>query len=109
MVPEPPMVLMNGSTTVITNAVATAASMALPPRARMAAPTSAPSGCSATTRPRGASGVFLVTTSSDRIIDASLARSARLILRDVGETRAHEVEPPAHGVDPRLGGVGPDL
>src|SRR5712691_5919747 len=113
MVPAPPIVLMKGSTTVIANAVATAASMALPPRARIAAPTSAPIGCSATTRPRGASGVFLVTTSSERIIDGPFARSARLILRDVHETDAGEVEPPSHRVDPGFGrlrlDVGPIL
>src|SRR5712692_1273375 len=113
MVPAPPMVLMKGSTTVIANAVATAASMALPPRARIAAPTSAPIGCSATTRPRGASGVFLVTTSSERIIFPSFVRSARLILRDVHETDAGEVEPPSHRVDPGFGrlrlDVGPIL
>ena len=62
------MVDMNGSTTVIANAVATAASTAFPPRPRMVAPTSAPSGCSAVTMPRGASGVRFVTRSSERII-----------------------------------------
>src|SRR5713101_30145 len=109
IVPAPAIVLMKGSTTVIANAVATAASMALPPPARIAAPTSAPIGCSATTRPRGASVVFLVTTSSERIIDGSFARSARLILRDVHETDAGEVEPPSHRVDPGFGRLGLDV
>ena len=67
MTPEPAMVDMKGSTTVIANAVATAASTALPPRSRMRAPTSAPRGCSATTMPREASGVCLVTASAERI------------------------------------------
>ena len=49
IVPAPPSVLMNGSTTVMAHAVATAASTALPPRARISAPARAPSGCSATT------------------------------------------------------------
>ena len=68
MVPEPAMVDMNGSTTVMANAVATAASTALPPRARMPAPTSAPRQCSAATIPFRASGVCLVTTRRDRIM-----------------------------------------
>ncbi len=68
IVPEPASVDMKGSTTVIANAVATAASTALPPSSRIVAPTRAPRGCSATTRPRGASGVCLVTTSSDWIM-----------------------------------------
>ncbi len=68
IVPAPAIVDMNGSTTVIANAVATAASTALPPRSRMRAPTSAPRGCSATTIPREASEVRLVTLSVDRII-----------------------------------------
>jgi hypothetical protein len=50
-VPEPAIVDMNGSTTVMAKAAATAASTALPPRSRMRAPTSAPAGCSATTIP----------------------------------------------------------
>jgi hypothetical protein len=42
MVPEPASVLMKGSTTVIANAVATAASTALPPASRISVPTRAP-------------------------------------------------------------------
>src|SRR5438105_10692046 len=67
MVPPPAIVLMKGSTTVIAKAVATAASTALPPPARMAAPTSAPTGCSATTRPWRARAVCFVTRRRDRI------------------------------------------
>ncbi len=68
IVPEPAKVLMNGSTTVMAKAVATAASTALPPTFRTRAPASAPSGCSAVTRPRGARGVCFVTTSRERIM-----------------------------------------
>src|SRR5215813_321706 len=56
IVPAPPIVLMNGSTTVIAKAVATAASIALPPRASTPAPTSAPLGCEATTDQRSLLG-----------------------------------------------------
>src|SRR5262245_57395799 len=107
MVPEPAMVDMNGSTTVIAKAEATAASTALPPRSRMAAPTSAPRGCSATTMPRAASGVCLVTTRRERIMEPP-ALLGREILRDVDEIRALEVQPPAGGIDPRLVGVALD-
>ena len=68
MVPPPARVDMKGSTTVMATAVATAASTALPPRSRMAAPASAPSGCCATTMPRRATGVRFVTTLVDRIM-----------------------------------------
>jgi len=44
IVPDPAIVDMNGSTTVIANAVATAASTALPPRSSIRAPTRAPIG-----------------------------------------------------------------
>ena len=74
MVPPPATEDMKGSTTVIANAVATAASTALPPRARMPAPTSAPSGCSAATRAR-ALGVCLVTERVERIMRVSFANS----------------------------------
>src|SRR5262249_35936004 len=108
IVPEPAMVDMNGSTTVMANAVATAASTALPPRARIAAPTAAPRGCSATTMPRAASGVCLVTTTRERIMrPPGLLRLGR-VLRDVHEALAGEVEVPADGIDPHLGGVALD-
>src|SRR5579875_3240363 len=47
----PPTPLMNGSTTPMAKAVATAASMALPPRRSISAPASAASGCIAATIP----------------------------------------------------------
>src|SRR5437667_11039035 len=97
---------MNGSTTGIANAVATAASTALPPRARMAAPISAPVGCSVVTSPRAASGVVLVRLKRERIMDASSERSVPLeVLRDRHELRSGEVEPPTEVVDPCLGDV----
>src|SRR5436190_7314694 len=107
IVPEPAIVLMNGSTTGIANAVATAASTALPPRARMAAPISAPAGCSAVTSPREASSVVLVRLRRERIMDASSERASvpLEVLRDRHELRSGEVEPPAEVVDPRLGDV----
>ncbi len=75
MVPPPATDDMNGSTTVIAKAVATAASTALPPRARIPAPTSAPSGCSAATRARAVDGVCLVTERVERIMRASPSRT----------------------------------
>src|SRR4051812_15378192 len=107
IVPEPAIVDMNGSTTVMAKAVATAASMALPPRSRTRAPTSAPRGCSATTMPWRRIGVVFVTESVERIMRSSEARlRARQVLRDVDDTRAREVDDPAEGVAPRLVGLG---
>ena len=77
IVPDPAMVDMKGSTTVMANAVAIAASTALPPASRMAAPTRAPTGCSAATIPRGASGVCFVTMSRDWITRASKSGAPR--------------------------------
>src|SRR5262245_39301882 len=112
MVPEPPMVDMNGSTTVMANAVATAASTALPPRSRMAGPTAAPRGCSATTMPWVASGVCLVTATRERIMRPPGSRADERgildVLGDVDEVLAGEVEAPAHRIDPHLGGVALD-
>src|SRR5262245_45481764 len=104
---------MNGSTTGMANAVATAASTALPPRARMAAPTSAPSGCSATTMPFAALGVRLVTDIAERITRGlpfvgmeKVDLVDRVVLadlaRDVGHRVVVEVEDPARRVHPRL-------
>src|SRR5262249_7761838 len=101
------MVDMNGSTTVMATAVATAASTAVPPRARMPAPTSAPRECSATTRPRGASGVCLVTTRRERIMRASGSAGGH-VLRDVDEALAGEEHVPALRINPHLGGVALD-
>src|SRR5262245_55713000 len=110
MVPDPPSVLMKGSTTVIANAVATAASTALPPAMRIVAPTSAPSGCSAVTIPRGARGVRLVTTRRDRITTVSSADatrprpvvlSRRVKLREVDHALVVvEVHGPSEGIRP---------
>src|SRR6266513_413872 len=107
IVPEPAIVLMNGSTTGIANAVATAASIALPPRARTAAPTSAPAGCSAVTSPRAAIGVVLVRLSLERImVSPSKRASVPLeILGDRGEVLSAEEESPAEVVHPRFGNV----
>src|SRR5436190_9444661 len=106
IVPEPAIVDMKGSTTVIANAVATAASTALPPRSRIAAPTEAPSGCSAATRPRGASGVCLVTVSRDWIIGGAPCGPGRAsglqVLRDVHDPGVVHEETPALRVEPRL-------
>src|SRR4029453_14020925 len=107
MVPEPAMVDMNGSTTALAKAVGTAASTALPPPARMAAPTSAPRGCSATTMPRWASGVCLVTTRRERIMRPS-GSAGRHVLRDVDEALAGEEHVPAMWIHPHLGGVALD-
>ena len=52
---------MNGSTTAIANAVATAASTAFPPRRRTSAPTPAPRGWPAVTQARGTSSWLFVT------------------------------------------------
>src|SRR4030095_866679 len=107
MVPEPAMVDMNGSTTVIAKAVATAASTALPPPARVAAPPSGARGCSATTMPRWASGVCLVTTRRERIMRPS-GSAGRHVLRDVDEALAGEEHVPALWIHPHLGGVALD-
>jgi hypothetical protein len=77
IVPEPAIVDMKGSTTVIANAVATAASIALPPSSRIRAPTRAPSGCSAATIPRRVGGVRFVTISRDSIM-GSVGASGRV-------------------------------
>ena len=77
IVPDPAIVDMKGSTTVMANAVATAASTALPPRSRIRAPTRAPSGCSAATMPCGAGAVFFVTTRRDSIIGFSRRDGSR--------------------------------
>src|SRR6185503_20109291 len=109
IVPEPAMVDMNGSTTVMAKAVATAASTALPPRARMAAPTAAPRGCSAATMPWAASGVCLVTTRWERIMGPPGSLDGGCDeLRDVDEPLAGEEQVPAHRIDPHLGGVALD-
>src|SRR5438105_4392798 len=102
------MVDMNGSITVIAKAVATAASTALPPRARMAAPTAAPRGCSAATMPWAASGVCLVTTRRERIMGPPELLGWSDVLRDVDEALAGEEETPPEGIDPHLGGVALD-
>src|SRR5262245_48244860 len=110
MVPEPPMVLMNGSTTVMAKAVATAASTAFPPFMSTAAPTSAPRGCSAVTSPRGARGVSLVTRRRERIMRPSpRARGSRAIIlsgrlesRDVDHALLlAKVQRPAERIRPR--------
>src|SRR2546428_4054291 len=108
MVPEPAMLDMNGSTTVIAKAVATAASTALPPRARMAAPTAAPRGCSAATMPWAASGVSFVTRRRERIMGPPESLGGSEVLRDVDEPRAREEQVPADGIDPHLGGAALD-
>src|SRR2546426_4783717 len=107
IVPDPAIVDMKGSTTVIANAVATAASIALPPRSRTRAPTRAPSGCSAATIPRRAGGVRFVTIRRDSIMGSGELRRAALgangVLRDVDDRLVLEVDPPAGRVRPRLG------
>src|SRR5262245_51955157 len=114
MVPGPPMVLMNGSTTVMAKAVATAASTAFPPFMSTAAPTSAPRGCSAVTSPRGARGVSLVTRRRERIMRPSPpARGSRAIIligrlesRDVDHALLlAKVQRPAERIRPRRAGA----
>src|SRR5688572_12673181 len=108
IVPAPAIVDMNGSTTVIASAVATAASTALPPRARIVAPTSAPTSCSAATRPPGANGVFVVMASEERIM--SRLSFATLLERVFRRQVLHEIDhlvlvhehPPPERVQPRL-------
>src|SRR5207302_2362429 len=89
------------------NAVATAASIALPPRARTRAPTRAPSGCSAATIPRRARGVRFVTIRRDSIMGCPETGRVALrpngVLRDVDDGLVLEIDPPAGGVRPRLG------
>src|SRR5262245_31619902 len=103
------MVDMNGSITVMAKAVATAASTALPPRARMPAPTSAPRQCSAATIPFRASGVCLVTTTCDRIMGPpGELRAGRQVLRDVDDVLAGEVDGPALEIHPHRGGIALD-
>src|SRR5262244_1116668 len=106
IVPEPPIVDMNGSTTVIAKAVATAASTALPPRSRILAPTLAPRGCSAPTMPCGAGGVFFVTTRRDSIMGTwgrAAGSGTDRVLRDVDDRPVLHVDPPARGIRPDLG------
>src|SRR5258706_9581041 len=106
IVPEPAIVDMKGSTTVMANAVATAASTALPPRSRIRAPTRAPIGCSAATMPCGAGAVFFVTTRRDSIMEFSRRETASgtdRVLRDVDDRPVFHVDPPARGVRPHLG------
>src|SRR5438046_4595543 len=102
IVPAPAIVDMNGSTTVIANAVATAASTALPPASSMDAPTRAPTGCSATTMPRGAGGVRFVTTSCEWIT-GDLGDE---VLRAIDHRRVLEVDAPARRVHPGFSRVG---
>src|SRR5215831_13149635 len=105
IVPEPAIVDMKGSTTVIANAVATAASTALPPRSRIRAPTRAPSGCSAATRPCGAGAVRFVTTRRDSIMGSPRGRGAsgaKGVLRDVDDDLVLHVDAPARRIRPRL-------
>src|SRR5215472_1246162 len=135
MVPPPASEDMKGSTTGMAKAVATAASTALPPFWRMPAPTSAPSGCSATTMPRVARGVRFVAMSEERIMrppwrrrmDSPAAQrlpscSARacawrrllVVVLVPGGTLANHahhgrvvhVEDPAQRIQPRLLGLG---
>src|SRR5687768_5014473 len=108
IVPEPASVLMNGSTTVMANAVAIAASTALPPASRISAPTRAPWRCSAAVMPRRASGVSLVTRTRERIMAPPGKRSAavgRDVLGDVDDTVALEEEGPAERIDEHLGSL----
>src|SRR5215471_4363471 len=121
MVPPPASEDMKGSTTGMAKAVATAASTALPPFWRMPAPTSAPSGCSATTMPRVATGVRCVAMSEERIMwppwrrrmDSPGSSGAAVVLVPGGALANHalhrrvvHVEDPAQRVQPRLLGLG---
>src|SRR5215813_758270 len=105
IVPEPAIVDMKGSTTVMANAVATAASTALPPRSRIRAPTRAPSGCSAATMPCGAGAVRFVTTRRDSIMGSPSGRGAsgsEGVLRDVDDDLVLHVDAPARRIRPHL-------
>src|SRR5260221_8032360 len=65
----PPMPLVNGSTTPMTKAAATAASTALPPSRSTSTPASAARGCSAVTIPLCATGSVLACDHSLRTVD----------------------------------------
>src|SRR5687768_17405973 len=110
IVPEPASVLMNGSTTVMANAVAIAASTALPPASRIEAPTRAPWRCSAAVIPRRASGVCLVTSTRERIMAPPGEGSGTGwdVLRDVDEPVALEEEGPAERIDEHLARLAAD-
>src|SRR5215831_2200017 len=82
----PPTPLMKGSTTPMANAVAIAASMALPPRARMSAPTCAASGCMEVTMPARLTASLLSINQRLRVPTVSsspVERSARRLLDDL--------------------------
>ena len=68
---------MNGSTTAIANAVATAASTAFPPRRRMSAPTWAPSGWPAVTQAVPTSSWLFVTESRETFTARSFSHGLR--------------------------------
>ena len=68
---------MNGSTTAIANAVATAASTAFPPRRRISAPTRAPRGWPAVTQACGTSSWLFVTVRREAFTARSFSHGPR--------------------------------
>src|SRR2546430_15569094 len=93
MNPPPPMFPATGSTTASANATATAASTALPPRRRIATPTSLASGCPDTTI-----AWRLATGFARPVSGQSLAMSARRVVRSLAG--------PAAGATPGAGVAG---
>src|SRR5688572_29314272 len=77
MKPPPPMPQDEGLTTHTAKAVATAASMALPPSSRMTAPARAAKRCSAATMPCRAQSARLVPTLTMKTIPTPLQSAAR--------------------------------
>src|SRR5438132_10686788 len=82
----PPMPLVNGSTTFMTNAAAIAASTALPPSRMTSMPASAARWCSAVTMPCVATGSVLACSHSLRTVDMR-GEDSRARLRAVVNAR----------------------
>ncbi len=85
--PPPARQDMNGSTTAIANAVATAASTAFPPRRRMSAPTRAPRGWPAVTQARATSSWLFVTERREAFTTRSFSHGPRDALPARGPRR----------------------